>query len=110
MRSIIVSALNDLRGIETVEATNGYEALKALPQHMFDMLILDINMPEINGLEVIGFAKHHEVYRKIPIIIISTDHSEAEVQKGLTLGANRYLIKPFEIRWLQDAVEELLHI
>ncbi len=110
MRSLVVSALEELKGVETVEAANGYEALKALPQHTFDMIITDINMPEINGLEIVHFVKSNELYKKIPTIIISTDHGEEEVKKGLSLGANRYFIKPFGMDRLQDTVREFLNI
>ncbi len=110
MRSLVVSALEEIDGIETVEAANGYEALKALPQHTFDMIITDINMPEINGLEIVHFVKNHDQYKHIPTIIISTDHGEEEVKKGLALGANRYFIKPFGMERLQDAVREFLKI
>ncbi|MBI3358657.1 MAG: response regulator [Nitrospirae bacterium] len=110
MRSLVVSALEEINGVETVEAGNGYEALKVLPQHPFDMIITDINMPEINGLEIVHFVKSNEAYKKIPTVIISTDHGEAEVKKGLSLGANRYFIKPFEMERLKDAVREFLDI
>jgi two-component system chemotaxis response regulator CheY len=110
MRSLVVSALEEIDGVETVEAANGYEALKALPQHTFDMIITDINMPEINGLEIVHFVKNHEQYKAIPTVIISTDHGEEEVKKGLSLGANRYFIKPFEMERLQEAVREFLKI
>jgi two-component system chemotaxis response regulator CheY len=108
MRSLVVSALEEINGVETVEACNGYEALKVLPQHTFDMIITDINMPEINGLEIVHFVKSNEAYKKIPTIIISTDHGEAEVKKGLSLGANRYFIKPFEMERLKETVVEFL--
>lgn len=108
MRSLVVSALEEISGVETVEACNGYEALKVLPQHPFDMIITDINMPEINGLEIVHFVKSNETYKKIPTVIISTDHGEADVKKGLALGANRYFVKPFEMERLKDTVLELL--
>ncbi|MEK7286022.1 MAG: response regulator [Nitrospirota bacterium] len=110
MRSLVVSAIEELNGVETVEAGNGYEALKLLPQHTFDMIITDINMPEINGLEIVHFVKSSEIYKKIPTVIISTDHGEAEVKKGLALGANRYFIKPFDMEQLKDAVKDFLKI
>ncbi len=110
MRSLVVSAIEEIAGVETVEASNGYEALKVLPQHTFDMIITDINMPEINGLEIVHFVKNNENYKKIPTVIISTDHGEAEVKKGLALGANRYFIKPFDMEQLKDTVKEFLKI
>ena len=108
MRSLVVSAIEELDGVETIEAENGAEALKALPHHTFDLLIIDINMPVINGLEFVNFIKHHEFYKRIPIIIISTDRGEEDVKRALVLGANRYFIKPFEMSVLKDAISEFL--
>ena len=108
MRSLVVSALEEINDVETVEAANGAEALKALPQHTFDLIITDINMPEINGLEVVHFVKSHVLYKRIPTIIISTDHGDAEVKKGLALGANHYFIKPFEMDSLKETVSDFL--
>jgi two-component system chemotaxis response regulator CheY len=110
MRSLVVSAIEEIDGVETVEAANGSEALKTLPQHKFDLIITDINMPEINGLEIVHFVKSHQFYKTIPTIIISTDHGDAEVKKGLALGANRYFIKPFQMDELKEVVSEFLGI
>jgi two-component system chemotaxis response regulator CheY len=109
MRSFVTGSLLDL-DVETIEVCNGYEALKVLPQHRFDLIILDINMPEMNGLEVLRFVKNHESYKKIHAIVISTDHNKADVKMGLVLGADRYLTKPFEIERLKDTICEVLSI
>ncbi len=110
MRMVVKEAIEDLNDVETVEATNGYEAFKSLPQHSFDMIILDLNMPEINGWEVLRFVKSHQFYKHIPIIIISTDHKDADVRTGLALGANKYFTKPFEMEQLKETVSELLRV
>lgn len=109
MRSLVVSALEELSEVETVEAGNGYEALKILTQHRFNMMILDINMPEINGLDVLRFVKGHASYKNILTIIISTDHGEKNVSKGLALGADWYFVKPFEMGKFKETVEVLLN-
>ena len=57
MRSLIASTVEEIEGFEAVEAGNGFEALKILPSHRFDLIITDINMPNINGLEVINFVR-----------------------------------------------------
>ena len=56
--------------LEIVEAASGFEALKTLPHHTFDAILTDINMPDINGLELVSFLKNHPVYRSIPIMVI----------------------------------------
>jgi len=110
MREFIVSSLSSLPNIHPVQAANGFEALKALPQQEIDIILTDINMPDINGLELLSFLKNHPDYRSIPVIIISTEKSEADRQRGLALGANDYLTKPFHPRDLQLMIQKLLKL
>jgi len=110
MRSLLVTALEEIEGIETVQASNGFEALKALPMYSFDLVMTDINMPEINGLEIVHFIKSNQAYRKIPLIIVSTESGEADIQKGLALGAQKYVTKPFDPEHVKKAVRELLNL
>lgn len=108
MRSLIVSTLEDLGDYEITEAGSGFEALKILPAHSFDLIITDINMPDINGLELINFVRKHPTYNKTPLIIVTTEKSEEDRKKGMALGANRYITKPFSPSDLQDAVKTLI--
>jgi two-component system chemotaxis response regulator CheY len=110
MRSMLVSIIEEIKGVELVEASNGFEALKALPQQSFDLILTDINMPEINGLEIVHFVKSNPTYQKIPLIIISTEHGQADIKKGLELGAQKYITKPFDPDHLKKTVKELLKI
>jgi CheY-like chemotaxis protein len=64
-RALIVSTIEEMEGFETVEAPNGFEALKRIPQQPLDLIVTDINMPDINGLEIVHFVKHHPDYRPI---------------------------------------------
>ena len=95
-REFIVAALEQLDGFEVVESGSGFEALKVLPRHRFDLIITDINMPDINGLELISFLKKNPNYRETPLFIISTEGSEVDRNRGLALGASEYLTKPFD--------------
>ena len=110
MREFIISSLSALPNIHPVQAANGFEALKALPQHEIDIILTDINMPDINGLELVSFVKNHPNYRNIPVIIISTEKSEADRKRGLALGADEYLTKPFHPRDLQFMIQKLLKL
>jgi two-component system chemotaxis response regulator CheY len=110
MREFIISSLSSLPNIQPVEAANGFEALKALPQQDFDIILTDINMPDINGLELLSFLKNHPDYRRIPVIIISTEKSEADRKRGLALGADDYLTKPFQPQDLQSMIRKLLKL
>jgi len=103
-REFIAAAIEQLEGFTVYESASGFEALKILPRHQFDLIITDINMPDINGLELINFVKKNPNYRDTPLFIISTESSETDRQRGLALGAAEYLIKPFEPEALTSLV------
>ncbi len=107
MRSLIATTVEEITGYETVEASNGFEALKALPAHHFDLIITDINMPDINGLEIIYFVKNNVEYRNIPMIIVTTEQGEEDRKKGLALGAAEYITKPFDPERLKAIVKRI---
>jgi len=108
MRSLIVTTVEDIMGFETVEVKNGIEALKVLPTQSFDLIITDINMPNINGLEVVKFVKENPRYKAIPMIIVSTEQGEKEIQKGLALGASEYVTKPFHPDNLKKVIQKVM--
>ncbi len=108
MRSLIASTVEELPGFAVIAVGNGFEALKVLPSQPFDLIITDINMPDINGLEIVNFVKNHPNYRAIPLIIVSTEQSEEDIKKGLALGASAYVTKPFNPDELRKTVQGLL--
>jgi len=108
MRSIIASTLEDLGDYEITEASSGFEALKILPGRSFDLIITDINMPDINGLELVNFVKKHPTYKDTPLIIVTTEKAEEDRKKGMSLGADDYITKPFSPDALQNSVKKLL--
>ncbi|HRI67710.1 MAG TPA: response regulator, partial [Polyangium sp.] len=83
--------------VEVVEASSGFDALRLLPRGLYDLVITDINMPDINGLELIRFMRENERYRTVCTIIISTQAAEKDRARGLALGANAFLAKPFTV-------------
>jgi len=96
--------------LEIVEASSGFEALKCLPHHKFDAILTDINMPDINGLELVSFLKNHPVYRAIPIMVISTESSEGDRKRAHDLGAEEYLVKPFQSSELVEKLRRILRV
>jgi two-component system chemotaxis response regulator CheY len=108
IRSMIRVSLEESGGFYVVEAANGFEALRTLPTRSFDLIITDINMPDINGLELIGFVKSNPSYRDIPLVIVSTEKTEEDVKRGLALGAAGYVVKPFTKVDLMAAVGKVL--
>lgn len=95
VRSTLESRLSDAEDVEVVEAASGFDALRLLPRGPYDLVITDINMPDINGLELVQFMRKSELHRRTPILLISTQSSERDRQRGLSLGADAYLAKPF---------------
>jgi two-component system chemotaxis response regulator CheY len=107
-RSFAAAALEAEGDIDVSEARSGFEALKLLPSGQFDCIITDINMPDINGLEVIRFARSHARYHDTPVIIISTEGRDRDIEKARALGANEYVVKPFTPEELVAAVRRHL--
>lgn len=108
MRSLISSAIAAEGDYDIIEAANGFEALRVLPRETVDLIITDINMPDINGLELISFLKKDERFRSTPLVIITTEGSERDRERGLALGADAYLVKPFNPDDLQKLVRRFL--
>jgi two-component system, chemotaxis family, chemotaxis protein CheY len=95
-------------GCDVVEASSGFEALRLLPRGPYDLIITDINMADINGLELVRFIRASAHHRSTPLLIISSLRGEHDISRGLALGANAYLPKPFTPQQLGDACARLL--
>ena len=109
MRSLLAASLEELEiPVKITEADSGFEALRYLPRDRFDLVVTDINMPDINGLELVSFIKKNDRYSSIPLVIVSTERSDRDRDKGLGLGADAYLVKPFEPETLRQVVRDLL--
>ena len=106
IRSVIRIALEEAGDFFAVEANNGFEALRVLPSRKFDLIITDINMPDINGLELIGFVKSNPSFKDIPLIIVSTEKTEEDKKRGMALGAMGYVVKPFKKEDLMELVKK----
>ncbi len=104
MRSLLISTIESCGDYEVVEASSGFEALRLLPREKVDLIITDINMPDINGLELISYVRKNASYTDTPLFIISTEGREKDVEKGLSLGANEYLVKPIDPIRLQELI------
>jgi two-component system chemotaxis response regulator CheY len=107
-RALIRAVIDELGDFDTVEASSGFEALKMLPQQEYDLLITDINMPDINGLELIGFVKNNPRFTRLPVVIVSTERSEEDRNRGMALGAAAYVTKPFTSDELQEIIKKTM--
>ncbi len=91
-------------------ATNGYAALEWLNTRLFDLILLDINMPEMNGFEVCSAIRENKRFDKVPIVFLSADTDRNSILKGFELGAQDYVTKPFDSRELLARVRTQLSL
>lgn len=108
IRSALEAELTGVGPIEIVEASSGFDALRLLPRGHYELVITDINMPDINGLELIQFIRRSDRHKATPLVIISTQASERDRERGLSLGANDFLAKPLTSDQLVSTVQRLL--
>jgi len=106
MRAYIRGALTSSSEYEVDEAASGFEALRLLPRSDYDVVVTDINMPDINGLELIRFIRNSERHRSVPIVIVSTQSSKRDEDRAVELGANSFLPKPFQPEEIARAVAD----
>jgi two-component system chemotaxis response regulator CheY len=108
MRAFVSAAL-EADGFAVTTTASGFEALKILPRSRFDLIITDLNMPDITGLELIRFVRESPVHGKVPLVIISTDGAERDRDRGLKLGADADLVKPFAPEALVEVARRAVH-
>jgi len=89
-------------------ARNGQEALTKVATFTPDLILLDVMMPKINGFEVCRRVRENPAWQTIKIIMLTAKGREVEVTKGLALGANAYIIKPFSTKELMAQVDHIL--
>lgn len=108
MRAMLVAVVEAVDNCRIVEASSGFEALRLLPRERVDLILTDINMPDINGLELISYLRNNPNYERIPVFIISTEGSVKDREKGTLLGADEYIIKPFDPLHVQQLITSYL--
>lgn len=96
-------------GHEVVTASDGQEAMKLVAATRPDLMILDVMMPRKNGFEVCAEVRAEPALSHIPILMLTAKGREAEMKKGISLGADAYITKPFSTHDLVAKVHELLH-
>lgn len=95
-------------GHECIEAADGIEALEKMARTPVDLVLADLNMPKMNGLELVSTIREDPAYVDIPIVMLTTEGSEEDRRRGLQAGANVYLVKPTPPHMLLYKVESLL--
>jgi two-component system chemotaxis response regulator CheY len=110
MRSFVKRVL-DLSGFDMStchEAGNGKEALELLDNEWVDVILTDINMPVMNGEELVQNLAASDSFRTIPVIVVSTDRTDDRIRQMMALGAKGYVKKPFQPEELREELEKVL--
>ncbi len=112
MRGFIrrVLELSGLKIGRCLEASNGEEALKLLAANWVDAVLTDINMPQMDGEELLCRISQDETLNTIPVLVVSTDRTEARIHRMLSLGARGYVTKPFTPEALRNEIENSLGV
>jgi len=101
--------LGKYKGCKVVSAKNGREGIDALTvEEDIDLVLLDINMPVMNGLQFLNTIREEGVGEGVPVIIISTEGKEEDTLKGLSMGAKGYVVKPFKPDILHGLIKDVL--
>nr|WP_314523437.1 Hpt domain-containing protein [uncultured Acinetobacter sp.] len=106
----VTSRLLERQGYDVVTAKDGVDAIEQLETIKPDLMLLDIEMPRMDGFEVSNLVRHHEIHRDLPIIMITSRTGEKHRERALSLGVNQYMGKPFQEEALLENIESLLAV
>jgi two-component system chemotaxis response regulator CheY len=107
MRDMIVACLRPRADFEFTHASSGLEAIERLSLRAFSLVVLDLNMPDIGGIEVVEFVRGQDKLRTLPIIIVTTRDDDVSRERALAAGATRFMTKPFTPEKILGEVEDL---
>ena len=108
IRRMVTASLQSLEDLGFVEAGNGLDAIEIMARESPSLMVLDLNMPDMHGLEVLRFVRAQNRYRELPIIVLTTKYDPETRKAALDGGASCYLTKPFEPTLLRENVVSLL--
>ena len=108
MRRMVATSLAKIGQCKFEEAANGLEAIERLVLGPADLMILDLNMPEIHGLDVLKFVRARPMYEQMPVVVLTTKGEESVQSEAMAAGASLYLTKPFSSAELESKVRGLL--
>lgn len=108
MRHMVQASLSRLAESAFIEAGNGLEAIEQLALTAVDLIVADLNMPDMHGIELIRFVRKQPSYQTVPIVVLTTRNDAASRSAALAAGASHYLTKPFSPDELAAEVGRLL--
>ena len=109
IRRMVRTALGSLTDVTFAEAASGLQAIETLAVRPVQAVVLDLNMPDMHGLDVLRFLRSHQQYRELPVMILTTRGDETSREAALAAGASAYMTKPFSPSDLVSSVRELLN-
>ena len=104
----VTSRLLERHGYEVMTAKDGVDAMEQLENHRPDLMLLDIEMPRMDGFEVTNLVRHHEIHQDLPILMITSRTGEKHRERAFSLGVNHYMGKPFQEAELLAHIQQLL--
>ena len=108
IRKMVRASLQALQPAEFLEAGTGLEAIEQLAVADVQLILLDLNMPDMHGIDVLRFVRRHQQYRGVPVVVLTTRSDETSRQTAEQAGATSYLTKPFAPQALAATVCALL--
>ena len=108
MRRMVRAALHGIPQTGFLEAENGLAAIEIISLEPVSLMVLDLNMPDMHGLEVLKFLKDHQKYHDIPVIVLTTRGDDTSRDAALSGGASLYVTKPFDPRMLNHEARNLI--
>jgi two-component system, chemotaxis family, chemotaxis protein CheY len=108
IRKMVRASLRPLADAEFVEAGNGLEAIEQVALGPIALIILDLNMPDMHGVDVLKFVRRHQVSRDVPVIVLTTRGDDVSRETAMSAGATQYLTKPFVPDVLLSAARDLV--
>ena len=108
MRQLLVFALKRMKGVQIVEAQDGMDGLRKVTSDHFDLVLVDINMPVMDGLKLISLIRSDASLAAMPICVITTEGAKDDRERALALGANEYLTKPIQANRVLGVARDLL--
>ena len=108
IRRMIAKSLANIHRTTFEEAENGLEAIERLVLGPVSLMVLDLNMPEMHGIEVLKFVRSRPAYKSMPVVVLTTRGDEVSQADALAAGASLYLTKPFSPHELEIKVRQLL--
>jgi len=108
IRKMIRASLQAVEGAEFLEAASGFEAIEQLAVAAVQLVVLDLNMPDMHGIDVLRFVRRHQQYRALPVIVLTTRGDDSSRQAATEAGATTYMTKPFAPHLLAATARALL--